>query len=329
MNRNRLSAVGLLTALPLVAVTLVAQDNPPFVRADANLDGGSDLSDGVYLLGYLFLEGPAPGCEDAADFNDSGRLDISDASFLFNSLFVGGPPVPPPSGDCGEDPTDDDLTCRETDCEVVEPGPPGGYRHFRDNVEIEESGNRIVIRSDGEPDHTSPYFRRNDPRHVPPHPAMRLNPNRIVPQDLVFRIPAVPTVAARPTDTRLGPIGVAVNGVALFNQYAGPGQPLDREIISFDIYNGHPQQTGLYHYHVEPTYLTVDDSGALIGYLLDGFPLYGPTEEDGSNPTGLDPCNGHTHATEDYPDGLYHYHVVAVPPYLVGCYKGRPGTFTN
>jgi hypothetical protein len=325
MNRTLITLVATLT---LSAGTLLAQDTP-FVRGDANLDGGSDLSDGVFLLSFLFLQGSAPGCEDAADFNDSGGLDISDASFLFNTLFLGGPSIPAPAGECGEDPTVDSLTCLETDCEITDPGLPGGYRHFRENVEVEEDGARMVIRSDGVPDHPSPYFPTNDPRYIAPHAGMRVNPNRIQEQNLVFRVPANPTFAASPTDTRLGPIGVAVNGVAFYNQYARENAPLDREIISFDIYNGHPQNRGMYHYHIEPTYLTADDSGALIGYLLDGFPIYGPTEEDGSNPTGLDDCNGHTHATEDYPDGIYHYHVVPAPPYLIGCYKGQPGTFSN
>ena len=41
---------------------------------------------------------------------------------------------------------------------------------------------------------------------------------------------------------------MAVNGVALFNQYAGRNStgwlPLDNEIETFDIYNGQPQQRG-------------------------------------------------------------------------------------
>ena len=36
---------------------------------------------------------------------------------------------------------------------------------------------------------------------------------------------------------------------------------------------------------------------------------YGPEEAGGAAPTGLDSCNGHTHANADFPQGTYHYHV--------------------
>jgi hypothetical protein len=66
-------------------------------------------------------------------------------------------------------------------------------------------------------------------------------------------------------------IGVSLNGVPFFNQY-GTNQPLTNEINSFDQYLGHPQQTGQYHYHQEPAYLTTQNGkSAFLGFLLDGF----------------------------------------------------------
>src|SRR4029079_17817070 len=94
----------------------------------------------------------------------------------------------------------------------------------------------------------------------------------------------------------LGPIGIAVNGVAIFNQYAGPNRPLTNEVNSFDQANGHPQQTGQYHYHVEPLHITTTKgTDALIGFLLDGFPVYGPVE-NGHRVTNaeLDAYHGNT-----------------------------------
>ena len=127
---------------------------------------------------------------------------------------------------------------------------------------------------------------------------------------------------------------VSINGVLLFNQYAGVNMvtgeflPLENEIESFDIYNGHPQQTGQYHYHFEPVYLTVADNAAFIGFGLDGFPVYGPRNPDHSD-LDLDECNGETHVTPEYPEGIYHYHVTSVEPYIMGCYRGTPGTWTD
>jgi hypothetical protein len=83
-----------------------------FRRGDATADGALDISDGVRILGAIFLGEPFPGCSDALDANDDGRADITDAIFLFEHLFLGGRPPPPPYPGCGADPTADDLDCR-------------------------------------------------------------------------------------------------------------------------------------------------------------------------------------------------------------------------
>ena len=121
----------------------------------------------------------------------------------------------------------------------------------------------------------------------------------------------------------------------MFNQYAGPNnQPLTNEINSFDKYYGHPTGSSIYHYHVEPIYLTTVTSSksGLLGFLLDGFPVYGPEEENGTTVTSshLDVFHGHNHSTVDFPNGTYHYHFTADAPYLNGNgYYGTPGTVTQ
>ena len=84
-----------------------------FVRGDSNNDGLVDLSDGIYTNNYLFVAGPPPVCEDAADADDNGILDLIDAVFTWNHLFRGGPAIPAPSPDLGLDRTSDELTCDE------------------------------------------------------------------------------------------------------------------------------------------------------------------------------------------------------------------------
>ena len=84
----------------------------PFVRGDANGDGSIDITDAIFTLGFLFLGGGAPPCEDAADADDRGTLEITDAVYLLNFLFSGGPEPPPPHLALGEDPTEDTLGCR-------------------------------------------------------------------------------------------------------------------------------------------------------------------------------------------------------------------------
>ena len=64
-----------------------------YIRGDANADGGIDIADVVYLLNYLFSDGPEPvPCLDAGDANCDGTVDIADVVYLINYLFNDGPP---------------------------------------------------------------------------------------------------------------------------------------------------------------------------------------------------------------------------------------------
>jgi hypothetical protein len=82
-----------------------------FRRGDVNADARLNLTDPVFVLNYLFLSSPAPGCLDAADTNDDGVLNLTDGLFLLNYLFLGGPELPSPHGEPGLDPTPDALSC--------------------------------------------------------------------------------------------------------------------------------------------------------------------------------------------------------------------------
>ena len=195
----------------------------------------------------------------------------------------------------------------------------------------------VVIQVNGVPDHNSPYFDASDDRNVAysgTNENFNLNPNRIdLNANYTYKIPLNPTAASNPRPTQLGSIGLALNGVSFYNQYAGPNnQPLTDEIDSFDQYNGHPQRVGEYHYHVEPTYLTQSqENNVLLGFLLDGFPVYGPFENGARVVNSLlDEYHGHEHVTADYPEGIYHYHITDADPYINGSgYYGTAGTVTR
>ena len=88
-----------------------------FARGDADADGRLNITDGIYVLDYLFRGGETPRCLDAADCDDDGRVNITDAIFLLRYLFLGGDPVPPPSiEEPGADPTEDDVSCEGSIC---------------------------------------------------------------------------------------------------------------------------------------------------------------------------------------------------------------------
>jgi hypothetical protein len=211
---------------------------------------------------------------------------------------------------------------------------PAFYGAFGSNVTVSRVGTEIVLKSDGIPDHKSPYFRLRDPRYEAyngSNPDFKLNPNHIGTQTLTFRIPMNPTRLVHPSPTPLGPIGIALNGVPLYNQYAAGWDSLTTEMDSFDQYNGHPENHDWYHYHVEPVWLTRASKEALIGVLLDGFPVYGPMEGGRLVSTkSLDAAHGHVGNTPEFPFGIYHYHTTATFPYINGSgFAGTPGTVTQ
>lgn len=223
---------------------------------------------------------------------------------------------------------------KPTDTEV-----PAIYTKIYGASDMYVDGDYIVIKSTGLPDHKSVYYPSNNSLYQDfsgntfGGNAFKKNPNSISSQSYVFRIPLNPALASVHAATPLGPIGISLNGVPFFNQYAGPSQPLTNEVVSFDQYWGHPQQTGQYHYHVEPIYLTTvkTTKSSLLGFLLDGFPVYGP-EENGNAVTNdmLDAYHGHTAATADYPSGIYHYHITSNDPYINGSgFYGTAGTVTE
>ena len=209
---------------------------------------------------------------------------------------------------------------------------------------IYQDNNWVYINVNSLPDHGSPYYEGTqweESLYLPydgSNPFVSnfiLNPNRISLQNILFKIPRNPTQSSIINPTQMGPIGVALNGIPFYNQYGAGGNPLDQEINSFDQYNGHPApgpSGGRYHYHMERFWLT-DNYGrdALIGFLLDGYPIYGP-EENGLDliSSDLDEFHGHFHENQDFPNGIYHYHITADAPYLNGLgYYGLPGTVTQ
>jgi len=63
-----------------------------YIRGDANGDGVIDIADVVYLINYLFIDGPAPDPLWVGDANCDDVVNIADVVYLINYLFTGGPP---------------------------------------------------------------------------------------------------------------------------------------------------------------------------------------------------------------------------------------------
>lgn len=191
------------------------------------------------------------------------------------------------------------------------------------------STSTVKIKITDVPDHKSPFFGKTSAKYEAyngdnPSFSTAINLNgtisdpTLLSQNLTYSIPRYPVKASSNSSTTGGPIGVSRNGIAFFNQYNGVGALLDElEINNADQYLGHPTPTivgAQYHYHYEPKYLTKTyGNESFMGFLLDGFPVYGPYEKGVKITTAmLDVYNGHVSATEDYPnDKIYHYHVIS------------------
>ncbi len=201
---------------------------------------------------------------------------------------------------------------------------------WADNVEISISGSTMTFQSDGLPSHEYLDVYLGDGRDG------KFVAGGVESYNASFDIPLVPERAESPTETGNGAIGVAISGAVFFDPYEGDGSNIvandDNETIDgvpfIDACGGHPIPNGSsYHYHGIPFCITdaVDSPGqhsAIVGYLFDGYPIYGPQDVDGSEPTDLDACLGHTGPTPDFEQDTYHYHVISTANYISECFAG-------
>jgi hypothetical protein len=85
------------------AIYVVSWDpdaSPRFIRADADVDGDVDLTDGVVVLEHLFRGGEA-ACLEALDVDRNASVHITDAIIILQHLFRSGAAPQPPYPDCG------------------------------------------------------------------------------------------------------------------------------------------------------------------------------------------------------------------------------------
>jgi arylsulfatase A-like enzyme len=126
-------------------------------------------------------------------------------------------------------------------------------------------------------------------------------------QPNVWKLPLVPVPAASPISLNgnflRGAVALGSDGVPIFNPRNNTGQ-FSYDIGELDIYGGHCGLADDYHYHIYPVHLIpVLGNDKPIAWALDGYPVYGYVEPDGSPMQTLDADGGHDHGTWGY-----HYH---------------------
>lgn len=150
------------------------------------------------------------------------------------------------------------------------------------------------------------------------------------------RITLRPVMAAAPTMTDSGAIGIAVNGVPIFDpskqgeRHDVNGKPAHTlDVGELDECGGHAGRGDDYHYHIAPKCLIeqigkdkIENQKLPIGYAKDGFSIHALGWFDPANniENYLDKCRGAFDAS-----GKYFYNVNGERKWdVLNCYSGEP-----
>jgi hypothetical protein len=196
---------------------------------------------------------------------------------------------------------------------------------WNNQVSITTPEGARLISSNGLPDHPTGIFpiRPADPAYQ-----YDKNPNTITAQTNDLQLPLNPRVASAPSCLPMGMIGVALNGVAIYNALDAAGV----DAAAHEVQDGcaaHPQGAGEYHYHGPSPCMPDEKTSGLIGYALDGFGIYGMRDASTGailHNSDLDVCHGTTSPVmwNGTMVTIYHYVLTDEYPYTLGCFRGTP-----
>ncbi|MDP2307505.1 MAG: YHYH protein [Pseudomonadota bacterium] len=247
---------------------------------------------------------------------------------------------------------------------------PAFFQELYRCVDVVLASDTIVVSTIDLPPHPSPYYAETDPNWVAFDDQGGThfhNPNELSEQAATVTIPSTPTakgitITAEMVDLEAGTSdeeypggdGVGLDGTVLFAAMAAPGDDIAEEAQTFDTWEAHPQNTGIYHHHgptpaalavlVDSGWATTSVPGAaeieVYGIMCDGTVLLGCTELNGAAPdaTDFDAQGGHVHdlvASDGttWFAGRYHTHMcvgtydhIYTPEiqYYEGCERARP-----
>lgn len=197
---------------------------------------------------------------------------------------------------------------------------------FADSVTVTCTDTHAIIESDTYPGHDLMTGIVGTNEQVP------------VPADYAAPILLEPVPGNQPL-TRDAALGVAVNGVPIYDYTAG-GEMSEADLAhhqaqhdtfqtgQLDDCGGHAGRGDDYHYHIAPVCMIAQMENAgpesIIGWAFDGYPIYGDLNPDGSEiPDGaLDVCNGQADDVFGY-----RYHTSEDAPYIVQCLMGVVADF--
>ncbi len=271
------------------------------------------------------------------------------AAFLVTACSSSGSTSNPAPGDAGSDASDSASGARTlASCATsIAADAPQFFKTYFRCVTITTTADSIVIATQDLPPHATYYYGSGNANYAEFDTRggdYKPNPNKLAAKDTRVTIPKTPeakgitvttamvdgVVGTSTDEFPMGPAGVALDSVALFNPLARAGDDIAQERFTFDGYDAHPAPDGTYHYHTAsrgPLEVLALTSGVtkttpgsaeieLFGIMCDGTVVLGCTELDGKAPdkSGLDAQGGHVHDLKDKDGtvqlaGRYHAHV--------------------
>ena len=205
------------------------------------------------------------------------------------------------------------LTRDVSSCQAsrIAQGLSGNWLKFSCRVSLTLSGGNVTIVTDSMPDYLSRYFSSSTGCYTA-QTITYPDPNTNSAQSISMTVPFAPTSTSGGSMGG-GTVGVAINGVVIYDPVAAGTDNIYDEIGSFDYCQGHPQDSGQYHYHSEPYSISSNDSN-VIGVARDGYFIYGRNDSDGSLATGgtngawVSNRGGHVGVPPAGGSSIFHYH---------------------
>ncbi|MBK9565882.1 MAG: YHYH protein [Saprospiraceae bacterium] len=186
--------------------------------------------------------------------------------------------------------------------------------YWTSQLKIEIVGNNRVITSNGLPNHPTGIYPISSTSVAYKYDR---NANTIESKNYNYILPANPQEATTPSCVTYGPSGISLTGSVIYHGASTLANDASAHEI-LDNFGGHTDGTKTYHYHFPSQDLQskigVNKGGhsPLMGYMFDGFGIYGPYGDNGKLiwSKDLDEFHGHKHPVmwDGKMVDMYHYH---------------------
>ncbi len=253
------------------------------------------------------------------------RRDRGDLQPAVGSLWLCGVPTNGAGNSDASDWTNSDGTWDYTKKPIVD-----GNVTWISEFKIIVDNDKRVITGNALPNHPTGVF-PIDPSSVAYQ--YDRNQNAIKARDILFEFDRIPSEASSPGCVTYGAVGISLTGSVIYHGASTLGNDAAAHEI-LDRFGGHSDGTETYHYHYpskdlqDHVHPEEEGHSPLMGYMIDGFGIYGPKGEDGQVlwSVDLDEFHGHKHPVlwDGEMINLYHYHWTYDFPYNIGAFKGTP-----